>query len=148
MPWRGVILLAKWRSQMIPNRLLRRRRALLRGGPFRGLRFLEAPAGGCRVAREPLENPSTAALGARRSRYAPGGDPRRSAVFQSFTALLGCYEQPIHPFLTHIQDGDCDDSLHLGCAEGCYAVGRALRLANLQVRTFNTCAAATRAFPA
>jgi len=148
MPWRGVILLAKWRSQMILNRLLRLRRVLLSGGPLRGLRFLEVPAGGCHVAKEPPENPSTAALGARRSRNPQGDDPRRSAVFRSSPARLGCYEQPLRPFLSHIQDGDCDDSLHLGCAGACYAEARALRLADLQVRTFNTSAAATRAFPA
>lgn len=47
--------------------------------------------------------------------------------------LLGCYEQPLQPYITQALSAGYELILNIGCAEGYYAVGMARRLANAQV---------------
>lgn len=39
--------------------------------------------------------------------------------------LLGCYEQPLQPYITTAIEKDYATILNIGCAEGYYAVGLA-----------------------
>ena len=47
--------------------------------------------------------------------------------------LLGCYEQPLHPFLEAAFARDYDVVLNIGSAEGYYAVGLALRMPGARI---------------
>lgn len=47
--------------------------------------------------------------------------------------LLGCYEQPLQPFIEQAIQKQYDTILNIGCAEGYYAVGMAKRMPNTQV---------------
>jgi hypothetical protein len=47
--------------------------------------------------------------------------------------LLGCYEQPLQPFIQDAIGAGYPTILNIGCAEGYYAVGMALRMPNTRV---------------
>ena len=51
--------------------------------------------------------------------------------------LLGCYEQPLQPFIEAAIDANYKTILNIGCAEGYYAVGMARRMPNTQVLAFD-----------
>lgn len=51
--------------------------------------------------------------------------------------LLGCYEQPLQPFIEHAIESAYPTILNIGCAEGYYAVGMARRMPNTQVLAFD-----------
>lgn len=51
--------------------------------------------------------------------------------------LLGCYEQPLLPFIEEAIQADYPTILNIGCAEGYYAVGMALRMPNTKVLAFD-----------
>ena len=51
--------------------------------------------------------------------------------------LLGCYEQPLHPFLEAAFARDYDVVLNIGSAEGYYAVGLALRMPGARICAFD-----------
>jgi hypothetical protein len=60
------------------------------------------------------------------------------AVCSSLTPkLLGSYEGELHEALTQIIDTDYETIVDIGCAEGFYAVGLALRLPHAQVHAFD-----------
>ena len=53
--------------------------------------------------------------------------------------LLGCYEQPLAPFLEAIiENGDYSTIIHIGCAEGYYAIGMARRMPSTNVFAYDT----------
>lgn len=52
--------------------------------------------------------------------------------------LLGCYEAELHGFLNRIFDAEYTEIVDIGCAEGYYAIGLALRLPNTRVYAFDT----------
>jgi len=65
-------------------------------------------------------------------------DPRRTtAGTQPFAKLLGSYEQELHPIWERIFENDYADVINVGCAEGYYAVGCALRLPNAHVHAYD-----------
>ena len=51
--------------------------------------------------------------------------------------LLGCYEQPLQPFIEKAIQTAYPSILNIGCAEGYYAVGMARRMQNTQVLAFD-----------
>ncbi|MDU7589433.1 MAG: class I SAM-dependent methyltransferase [Acidovorax sp.] len=51
--------------------------------------------------------------------------------------LLGCYEQPLLPFIEAAIQANYPTILNIGCAEGYYAVGMARRMPNTQVLAFD-----------
>jgi hypothetical protein len=51
--------------------------------------------------------------------------------------LLGCYEQPLLPFIEQAIQTNYPVILNIGCAEGYYAVGMARRMPNTQVLAFD-----------
>lgn len=51
--------------------------------------------------------------------------------------LLGCYEQPLQPFIEQVITNAYPTILNIGCAEGYYAVGMARRMLNTQVLAFD-----------
>jgi len=51
--------------------------------------------------------------------------------------LLGCYEQPLQPFIEQAIDLAYPTILNIGCAEGYYAVGMARRMPSTQVLAFD-----------
>jgi len=51
--------------------------------------------------------------------------------------LLGCYEQPLLPFIEAAIQANYPTILNIGCAEGYYAVGMARRMPNTQVMAFD-----------
>ena len=51
--------------------------------------------------------------------------------------LLGCYEQPLQPFIEAAIEANYQTILNIGCAEGYYAVGMARRMPNTQVLAFD-----------
>ncbi len=51
--------------------------------------------------------------------------------------LLGCYEQPLQPFIEQAITNAYPTILNIGCAEGYYAVGMARRMPNTQVLAFD-----------
>lgn len=59
--------------------------------------------------------------------------------------LLGCYEQPLQPFIEEAIAAQYPNILNIGCAEGYYAVGLARRMPQSQVWAYdlNTTAQAT-----
>jgi hypothetical protein len=52
--------------------------------------------------------------------------------------LLGSYERELHPTIEKICGSDYTDIVDVGCAEGYYAVGLAMRLPNTRVLAFDT----------
>lgn len=51
--------------------------------------------------------------------------------------LLGAYEQPLQPFIEQAIGGAYPTILNIGCAEGYYAVGMALRMPSTHVLAFD-----------
>lgn len=51
--------------------------------------------------------------------------------------LLGCYEQPLSPFIEQAIQAAYPIILNIGCAEGYYAVGMARRMTDTQVLAFD-----------
>ena len=51
--------------------------------------------------------------------------------------LLGCYEQPLQPFIEQAIESAYPTILNIGCAEGYYAVGMARRMLSTQVLAFD-----------
>ena len=51
--------------------------------------------------------------------------------------LLGCYEQPLQPFIEAAITANYPTILNIGCAEGYYAVGMARRMPQTQVLAFD-----------
>ena len=51
--------------------------------------------------------------------------------------LLGCYEQPLQPFIEDAINVAYPTILNIGCAEGYYAVGMAKRMPSTQVLAFD-----------
>ena len=51
--------------------------------------------------------------------------------------LLGCYEQPLQPFIEQAILANYPTILNIGCAEGYYAVGMARRMPSAQVLAFD-----------
>lgn len=51
--------------------------------------------------------------------------------------LLGCYEQPLLPFIEAAIQANYPTILNIGCAEGYYAVGMARRMPNTRVLAFD-----------
>jgi trans-aconitate methyltransferase len=47
--------------------------------------------------------------------------------------LLGCYEQPLQPFIEQAIEAQYSTILNIGCAEGYYAVGMARRMPQTRV---------------
>ncbi|MEC7187031.1 MAG: hypothetical protein VXW45_01155 [Pseudomonadota bacterium] len=52
--------------------------------------------------------------------------------------LLGCYEQPLHPYIAEFLKRDYTRILHIGCAEGYYAVGLARYFTSAISMAFDT----------
>lgn len=51
--------------------------------------------------------------------------------------LLGCYEQPLLPYIEAAIQANYPALLNIGCAEGYYAVGMARRMPHTEVRAFD-----------
>jgi hypothetical protein len=62
----------------------------------------------------------------------------RSVSLGLFPKLLGTYEREVHPILEKICGQNYTEIVNVGCAEGYYAVGLALRLPNAKVIAFDT----------
>jgi SAM-dependent methyltransferase len=52
--------------------------------------------------------------------------------------LLGCYEHELHPFFEAAIGSGYEDVVNIGCAEGYYAVGLALRMPGARIHAFDT----------
>jgi hypothetical protein len=52
--------------------------------------------------------------------------------------LLGCYEQPLQPFIQSAIERNYDSVLNIGCAEGYYAVGLSLVMPITKMYAFDT----------
>lgn len=52
--------------------------------------------------------------------------------------LLGTYEMELHQLLNEFCKNDYSDIIDIGCAEGYYAVGMAMRIPNAKVHAFDT----------
>jgi SAM-dependent methyltransferase len=61
----------------------------------------------------------------------------KSAEGCHIAKLLGCYEQPLQPFIEAAINANYKTILNIGCAEGYYAVGMARRMPNTQVLSFD-----------
>ena len=61
----------------------------------------------------------------------------KSAEGCHIAKLLGCYEQPLQPFIEEAIEANYKTILNIGCAEGYYAVGMARRMPNTQVLAFD-----------
>src|SRR4051812_27908760 len=51
--------------------------------------------------------------------------------------LLGCYEQPLQPFISAAIETKYQTVLNIGCAEGYYAVGMARKMPHTQTMAFD-----------
>lgn len=58
---------------------------------------------------------------------------RESAEGCHIAKLLGCYEQPLQGYIENAIQNQYTTILNIGCAEGYYAVGMALRMPNTRV---------------
>jgi hypothetical protein len=56
--------------------------------------------------------------------------------------ILGCYEAELHPAMDYITANPYDTVVNVGCAEGYYAIGLALKMPQAQVHAFDINAAA------
>jgi hypothetical protein len=52
--------------------------------------------------------------------------------------LLGCYEQPLFSHIENAISDEFDLVINIGCAEGYYAVGMAMRMPNSKILAFDT----------
>lgn len=65
--------------------------------------------------------------------------PERTAVGSSFAPkLIGCYERELHPLFERIVNRPYRTIIDVGCAEGYYAVGLALRIPQATVHAYDT----------
>ncbi len=55
-----------------------------------------------------------------------------------FPKLLGSYEKELHPLLDEIIKKDYSEILNIGCAEGYYAVGLAMKMPGVIVHAYDT----------
>jgi hypothetical protein len=62
---------------------------------------------------------------------------KESAEGCHIAKLLGCYEQPLQPYIEAAIEAGYSTLLNIGCAEGYYAVGMARRMPNTQVLAFD-----------
>ena len=51
--------------------------------------------------------------------------------------LLGCYEQPLHPYIEQAISSEYQTILNIGCAEGYYAVGMSRRMPKTKMLAFD-----------
>ena len=63
---------------------------------------------------------------------------RRSVGSAFFPKLLGSYERELHPLFEKLCLRHYEDVVDVGCAEGYYAVGMALRMPSARVLAFDT----------
>ena len=96
-------LLAKHRSVLIQNTLIKNEGIVVLQGPLAGLEFLNQSSEGCHIAK-----------------------------------LLRCYEQPLQPYIQAVIETGYDVILNIGCAEGYYAIGMAIKSANTKTYAFDT----------
>ena len=61
----------------------------------------------------------------------------KSAEGCHIAKLLGCYEQPLQPYIENAIQANFQIILNIGCAEGYYAVGMARRMPNTKVLAFD-----------
>ena len=52
--------------------------------------------------------------------------------------LIGTYEQPLHPHIERISESSYKKVINIGCAEGYYATGLALRMPNSKIFAYDT----------
>ena len=65
--------------------------------------------------------------------------PEGKAIGSAFISkILGSYEKEIHPFIDRICKTEYTEIINVGCAEGYYTVGLAMRLPNAKVFAFDT----------
>ncbi len=62
---------------------------------------------------------------------------QRSAEGCHIAKLIGCYEQPLLPFIEQAIQAEYSTVLNIGCAEGYYAVGMAKRMPKTEVLAFD-----------
>ena len=62
---------------------------------------------------------------------------QQSAEGCHIAKLLGCYEQPLQPYIEQAIQADYPTILNIGCAEGYYAVGMARRMLATRVLAFD-----------
>ena len=71
--------------------------------------------------------------------------PRMASVGSAlFPKIVGSYEQELHEVIERICAGGYSEIVDIGCAEGYYAVGLAMRLKEAQVYAFDTEESAVR----
>jgi hypothetical protein len=51
---------------------------------------------------------------------------------------IGCYEHELHPYIEAVVAEGYDEVINVGCAEGYYAVGLALRMPRASIHAFDT----------
>jgi hypothetical protein len=69
--------------------------------------------------------------------------PIKSLYSPLFPKLLGCYEQELHPVVEGLCNKSYAQVVDIGCAEGYYAVGFALRIPRTKVQAFDANPGAT-----
>ena len=69
----------------------------------------------------------------------PGAEAAGSALIPK---LLGSYESELHPMLERLITKGYDDVIDVGCAEGYYAIGMAMRLPKARIHAYDTSATA------
>lgn len=62
----------------------------------------------------------------------------RAAGSALIPKILGSYERELHPVVERVLQTGYSDVVDIGCAEGWYAVGLAMRLQGVQVHAFDT----------
>lgn len=62
---------------------------------------------------------------------------QQSAEGCHIAKILGCYEQPLQPFIEEAIQSSYPTILNIGCAEGYYAVGMARKMPNTHVSAFD-----------
>lgn len=70
---------------------------------------------------------------------------RQSAEGCHVAKLIGCYEQPLQEYILQVLKADYDTVINIGCAEGYYAVGMALKMEGTHTYAFDINEAAQRA---
>ncbi|MBL4789576.1 MAG: hypothetical protein JKY60_11180 [Kordiimonadaceae bacterium] len=95
-------LLAKWRSAVVQNTLIKRDGIRVISGVFEGMEFIEKSSEGCHVPK-----------------------------------LIGCYEQPLQPYIEAAIKKAHPVVINIGCAEGYYAVGLARRMPNAKIYAYD-----------
>jgi len=72
--------------------------------------------------------------------------PFKGMIYPSFNViggsiyprLLGCYESELHLTIERLLENDYSEVINIGCAEGYYAVGLALRLSKAKIFAYDT----------